>query len=102
MKSIDLPTALAFVEGVLAEAEGELGPRPAFADSAYLARQKAVMDRCAAVLTKRLDARISDRWDGCRVRIAGITATCTAGMPGGFQNWITAARRKIEAQLCPP
>lgn len=93
--SSDLRHALAFVEGVLEEAEKDIGPAPKFADSTYFSRRKVVMDRCAVVLTDRLGARITDSWNGCRVRIAGLSSSCTAGMSGALQNWLTAARRKI-------
>lgn len=95
--TLDLKTALAFVEGVLAEAEAELGPAPGFADSAYFSRRKVVMDRCAKVLTERVGARVDDEWNGCRIRIAGVTSTCTAGMRGALHNWMTAARKRIAA-----
>lgn len=100
MTKVALQDALPIVEKALADAEAEIGPAPGFADQAYFARRKAVMDRYATRLRKHLGASINDRWDGCRVRIAGVSSTCTAGMTGALQNWTAAARRKLQAAAC--
>lgn len=98
MSAPDLKAAIAEVERALKSATAEIGPSPAFAgDSAFSQRRGEVMTRCAEALTASLGAKINDRWDGCRVRIAGVTATCTAGMTGALHNWLAATRRKVQA-----
>lgn len=92
--SAALKEALAEVERALKVAEVQIGPREAD-DREWWKRHRAVMDRVAENLSARLGARISDRWDGARVRLAGVTATCTAGLSGALQNWMRAAERKI-------
>lgn len=52
-----------------------------------------------AALGKRLEssvgAKVNDRWDGCKVRIAGVSASSTSGISGALRNWLRSARRKI-------
>lgn len=48
-------------------------------------------------LSKKLPrCRIKIDWNRTTVSIAGIRATCTGGIEGGLNNWITAARRKLD------
>lgn len=97
--TVDLKAALATVEAAVKAAEAEqasIGPR-VDGDREWWTRHRAAMERCAEDLTASVGARINDRWDGCRVRIAGVSSTCTAGMAGALRNWTVAARRKLEA-----
>lgn len=94
--SDDLKSALLKVERTLAAARAELdalGLAPT--DRAYWPGRRKIMDRCAAALTAELGARITDKYDGCRVRIAGLASSGTSGLQGALQNWITAARRRL-------
>lgn len=90
------PTVIDEVEQRLQAAEASCG---SYADDpgGFHARHRAAMAELAEQLAERFDARISVRWDGCRVTIAGISATSTTGLYGALRNWIRAARRK-EAQ----
>lgn len=98
MSAPDLKVAIAEVERALKSAEAEIGPSAGQGgDSAHWQRRREVMARCGEALAGKLGAKINDRWDGCRVRIAGVTATCTAGMTGALHNWLAAARRKVQA-----
>jgi hypothetical protein len=96
--TVQLKDALGKVDEAVKTAEAKLGASPAYADSAYFQRRKAVFAECEAHLALSIGARINDRWNGCSVRIAGVSSTCTAGLPGALQNWMTAARRKLEAE----
>lgn len=35
------------------------------------------------------------------MRLAGVSTTCTSGLPGLLRNWLNSARRKIEMSGCP-
>lgn len=91
-----LQDAVTKVEAALALAEKEIGPHEPN-QSAYWDRRRTAMAVCAERLRDQLDARITDGFDAARVRIAGVQSSCTAGLTGALQNWIVAARRKIEA-----
>lgn len=62
----------------------------------YHTRHRDEMDRLATGLRQSVDARITDRWDGTRVRILGITSSSTTGTAGALHNWLHAARRRAE------
>ena len=49
------------------------------------------------VLEDELKARINPAHDSCRIRIAGVSSSCTAGFEGAVRNWIRAARLKAAA-----
>lgn len=59
------------------------------------ARHHTEMQQLAARLTGELGARITDKWNGARVRIGGVTASSTTGIAGALRNWITAARKRL-------
>lgn len=63
----------------------------------YYQRNRDAMRQLAHYLAGAVNARTTDRWDGARVRIAGITATSTSGVGQALRNWLTAARRKASA-----
>lgn len=97
MAAVDLAAlkkVLDVVEPRLKAAEAELGP-PGGYDPGYWERRRRAMDACAQDLRDQLGARINDKWDGCRVRIAGLHSTSTTGMAGALNNWMTAARRRL-------
>lgn len=92
--SADLKEALSVVESALCSAEAGVGPF-SHGDRDWWSRHRAAMEQCAAQLTARLGARINDRWNGCSVRIAGLSSTSTSGMAGALRNWMAAAERRI-------
>jgi len=60
------------------------------------ARHRAEMEQLANRLTSDFDAKISDKWNGARVRIGGVTASSTSGIAGALDNWLRAARSRLE------
>lgn len=90
---VTLEQAIAVVEAELARAEAAVG---AYAEdpSGWHARHRAAMASLADLLEARVGARINSRWDGCRVRIAGVVASSTSGLAGALANWLRAARAK--------
>lgn len=61
------------------------------------AERTTAMASLTIVLEGELNARINTAHDACRIRIAGVSTTCTAGFEGAVRNWINAARRKAAA-----
>lgn len=64
-------------------------------------RWQARRERIAAAfadLERDEGAKIRDRWDGSRLRLAGITATSTSGPIGAMRNWRVAALKRIEKE----
>ncbi len=92
----ELQAALDEVQRALEVAQTEAGPFD-WNDKDWSRRNAAALLKCGADLTDRLDAGIIWNGVGARVRIAGVTATGTAGLSGALQNWMNAARRKLEA-----
>lgn len=94
--TVTLPEALRIVTAELAVAEAAAG---SCADDplGFHARRREEMERLAARLEEKVAARITDRWDGARVRICGIASTSTTGISGALHNWIAAATKR-EAQ----
>lgn len=37
-------------------------------------------------------------WDGYRLRLAGVSTSCTSGHWGLITNWLTAARKKLKQE----
>lgn len=93
---IHIEEAIAFVEAGLADAEREAGSYADDPDN-FHARHRIAMEALAHRVIMQFGGRISTRWDGARVRIAGISSTSTGGLGGAFHNWLTAARRKAGA-----
>lgn len=95
-----LRAALTEVRRALKAAEAKIGPLPASTfgseRSAYWERRREVMRQLAADLSADLGARIADDWRGARVRLAGVTATSTAGLAGALRNWCAGAARKLD------
>lgn len=48
-------------------------------------------------LAAQFGARIGDRWDACRVNLAGVSASSTSGMASALRNWLRAAERRLAA-----
>lgn len=58
--------------------------------------RQAVAAMVETLTAKLPKCRISHKWNGTSVSIAGIRATCTGGVEGGLSNWIAAARRRLD------
>ena len=94
---VSLAEAIRIVTRELDAAEAEAGSYAA--DPAnYHARHRAAIERCAARLAATVGARTTNRWDGARVRILGITSSSTIGTGGALRNWLAAARRREGAR----
>lgn len=89
----ELSSILATVDARLRAAEAACG---SFADDPenFHARHRAAMAGLAEQLAADVGARITERWDGARVRIGGISSSSTSGLGGALRNWIVAARRR--------
>lgn len=59
-------------------------------------RNQAVTDMLKIISARLPKVRISERWNGTIVSIAGVRATCTGGVEGALTNWIAAARRRLD------
>lgn len=59
-------------------------------------------DRAEKAMLKRLEdghgAKVDRRYDGTRVRMAGVTAHSTTGLVGALRNWIAGAERALDRQ----
>ena len=96
---VDLQRAVEEVERTLRTAESEIGPLIDTSSASFTewrARHRTAMELCPSHLGEQLGAKINDRWDGCRVRIAGVSSTCTAGMHGALKNWLRAAKARLD------
>lgn len=93
----DLNRIILLVESELQQAEKSAGN---WSDdpSSYHRKHRAAMAVVAASLTESVGAKINDRWDGAKVRIAGISASSTSGIRGALQNWLVGARKRLEAE----
>lgn len=92
----DLDAALVLVRAWLKDARTDIGP-PDCMNSGWWARRQSRLAVLAARLEGELGARVNDRWDGCRVRIAGLSASSTSGLEQALNNWIVAAGRRLGA-----
>lgn len=93
----DLPSAIRIVRAALAET-GKQRARPPSAGGGITAwhdRHRKAMAALGQDLARQLDARITERWDGARVRICGISASSTSGLSGALQNWLVAAEKRV-------
>jgi hypothetical protein len=91
-----LPDVIAIVERELAAAKAETADfdRTAYRPD-FFARRREAMNALAARLHEEVGAKIVDRYDGARCRIAGFASSSTGGVQGAIQNWLTAARKRV-------
>ena len=91
----NLSDAIDAVERGLSDADRTCGT---YSDdpSGWHAKHRHAMDCLAIELKADAQARINDRWDGARVRIAGIAASSTSGLARALRNWLKAARKRID------
>ena len=59
-------------------------------------RGKALFAMAAAIHETLPKAKIEEKSSGTTVRIAGVRASSTSGVTGALQNWIAAARRRLD------
>lgn len=64
--------------------------------SEWFSVHEALVARIAQGLESDLPARITDRFDGARVRIHGINATSTMGVAAALQNWCAAVEKRLQ------
>lgn len=62
-----------------------------------LAYRKYTRDFVSGLL-EEYGGSASDMTAPLRLRIAGVTTTCTSSLEGALRNWITAAKRKLAAR----
>lgn len=93
----ELSEAIAFVEAELAVVTERAAQRMGDDPANWHARRRVEMTALAARIEVRFHARISDRYDGARVRLLGISSTSTMGLAGALRNWLNAARAKAGA-----
>lgn len=48
------------------------------------------------ILAKYPTAKFNDRWDGCRISLAGVQASSTMGLKAALRNWVQAAYRALD------
>lgn len=62
---------------------------------------RANWDKANAAMVKAIEealpkAKITSKWKGTAVAIAGVRASSTSGISGALHNWIAAARRRLD------
>lgn len=98
MARIDLDAlkrALPIVQAEVQATEAE--PRGDYRQPDYWTRRREAKAQLTQRLTDQVGARVVERYDMGRVTIAGLSATSTTGVMGALRNWLTAARRRLEA-----
>lgn len=91
---IPLAEAAKIVRTELHAAKAKIGPFSYREIPSWHDRHRAAMDELSTLLARKVGARITDRWNGARVRINGIVATSTSGVEGALQNWLAAAGKR--------
>lgn len=62
--------------------------------SGFHARYQESIRALSADLSERVGVNITDRYDGCRVRAGGVTASSTGGLASALRNWMKAADKR--------
>lgn len=70
---------------------------PRFRNSPPSMDDRKRLDDFANDLALREGGRFDDNWTGARIRLGGITSTCTSGTAGVLRNWQVAARKRLQA-----
>lgn len=97
-RKTDNPATPETLTGLISEMETRLAALPSgwgTDRAAWEARQKPLLEMVAD-LTAR-GARVRSNWNGTSIKLAGIRSSSTSGIEGALQNWIAAARRRIDA-----
>ena len=82
------------VERELATLARTLGPFDHADISGGHRRRQAETDAMCERIATRTGARITERYDGARVRIDGIAATSTSGAAAALRNWLKKAKER--------
>lgn len=53
--------------------------------------------RIAKTLAEEEGGRFHQDWNGYRLRLGGVTSSCTSSVHGLLFNWLSAAERKLDA-----
>ena len=88
----DLLQLVDHIERALKAKDADLGPVDHSSEG--WTRRREATARMGEQLTASIGMRINDKWDGCRVSLAGISSTSTTGLVGALHNWMAAARRR--------
>jgi hypothetical protein len=89
-----LRAGVATVEAELASFDALVGPYTA--DTGWHDRHRQALKALSARLVADHKASIRDRFDGARVAFCGVASSSTSGVVGALNNWLTAARAKLE------
>lgn len=84
------------VEALMKRCQGLVLDKDPYSES-WRANHNAAMGILKIALENDLKAKINPAHDACRIRIAGVSSSCTAGFEGAARNWIRAARLKAAA-----
>lgn len=79
---------------LLREFDAKVGTYDASPD--WHARHREASKALAVTLKEAHGASIGDRFDGARVTLAGLSSSSTSGIKGAVQNWLNAARARLE------
>lgn len=91
------------IRTTIADLQARLDALPSIDSSDYRGtakqhqRHREAAEVLAGYLRTTYGARITGPSYETRIRIHGIASSCTAGLAGGFRNWIRAAERRIAA-----
>ena len=89
---MDLIDCIAFIQKELKKL-----PVPDHSTAEARANRGAALLAMGATICESLPkARIEEKSSGTTVRIAGVRASSTSGITGALQNWIAAARRRLD------
>lgn len=61
-------------------------------------RHREAARKLADYLTRTYGARITERHDSNRITMHRISSTSTGGLIGAYQNWITAAEKRLSTK----
>ncbi|MCB1463232.1 MAG: hypothetical protein KDJ90_12595 [Nitratireductor sp.] len=101
---IDIPRLTVLVDLIdtrLAAIGKEVGPRPAFSSETmseswdWMQRKESLVEAFRQELAAEQGARFSSTGSDHRMRLAGVSSSCTMGWEALLGNWQNAARRRI-------
>lgn len=87
-----LPRMIRVVERELAKLERTLGPLDYADISGWHRRRAAETTAMCERISTATRARFHERWDGARVRIAGLSASSTSGAASALRNSLKKAK----------
>jgi hypothetical protein len=84
------------IRAELEKAQADATARYRQGTSEWFSLHRALVARIAQALESDLSARITDRFDGARARIHGISATSTMGVAAALQNWCVSVEKRLQ------